>query len=346
MSAPEVQTIDWPAAGIERAPDCPVCHSPDRALLHPDLEDRTFGAPGKWTMWRCTRCESAWLDPRPDTETIGMAYEEYYTHDQGVDEVAEAKSVPLRTRLGNGYRNWRYRATLRPASRLGIVVGTLLPPLAWATHATYRYLPRPGKGGKRVLDVGCGSGVFLELAREYGWIVKGAEPDPVAREVAAERGFEVRSSLAEWSGEAGQFDAVTLGHVIEHVHDPLSLLREIHALLRPGGMIFVETPNVDAIGHRLYGANWRGLEPPRHLVMFSSRSLRQVLRSAGFHGIRFHPRPGALAFTAPESRKIACELEASSSKEPDSSVPQPRVSDKMRALFGAAAEFHAITAVK
>jgi hypothetical protein len=73
--------------------------------------------------------------------------------------------------------------------------------------------------------------------------------------------------------------------VIEHVHDPLALLRSCYHLLRPGAGIYIDTPNIDAIGHRIYGRNWRGLETPRHLVLFGRSSLSRALNQAGFRNI-------------------------------------------------------------
>lgn len=337
----------WSDGALEEVPNCPICGCSERKLLHANLEDRIFfAAPGKWTMWQCARCGSGWLDPRPDEASIGLAYQVYYTHDDGAAGPGAAGSARFRTKLGNGYRNWRYGTHFRNASKLGPIAGSIFPPLTWATDAAYRFLPNPHGRTKRVLDIGCGNGRFLDVARDNGWIAAGVEPDPVSGQLARERGFDVRSSTDEWLGEPASFDAITISHVIEHLHDPLSLLHRAHSLLREGGTIFVDTPNVNAAGHRLYGANWRGLEPPRHLVLYSRKSLRQVLESAGFRKIRFHPRPDALEFTAPQSRRIAAGFDPYSTDEPRTSVPTPGLADKVRSLFGNTAEFLTVTAVK
>jgi 2-polyprenyl-3-methyl-5-hydroxy-6-metoxy-1,4-benzoquinol methylase len=78
------------------------------------------------------------------------------------------------------------------------------------------------------------------------------------------------------------FDAVLLSHVIEHVHEPQRLLREVVRILRPGGRLVVMTPNARGLGRRLYGAAWRGLEPPRHLTVLAPDSLRLLFMQAGF----------------------------------------------------------------
>jgi predicted SAM-dependent methyltransferase len=73
-----------------------------------------------------------------------------------------------------------------------------------------------------------------------------------------------------------------MSHVIEHVHDPVGVLKSCFELLRPGGVLWLETPNICSFGHETFGRNWRGLEPPRHLVIFSPASMRGALEVAGF----------------------------------------------------------------
>jgi 2-polyprenyl-3-methyl-5-hydroxy-6-metoxy-1,4-benzoquinol methylase len=120
--------------------------------------------------------------------------------------------------------------------------------------------------------------------------VVGLDFDPSAVQVARSRGLDVRQGSVEVIDPAKEsFDGITLRHVIEHVHDPLAVLRQCHALLKPGGWIWIETPNIDAQGHARYGANWRDLDPPRHLVLFSRDALFQALVQAGFHSIADQP---------------------------------------------------------
>ena len=141
--------------------------------------------------------------------------------------------------------------------------------------------PAPSDG-KTLLDIGCGGGEWLESVRSAGWTVYGVEPDPVARRMAEAKGIPVWGSIGDVPRDAPRFDYITLSHVIEHVHDPIGLLRSCHALLKPGARIYIDTPNIDAIGHARFGRNWRGLEPPRHLVIFGRKSLYLALEKAGF----------------------------------------------------------------
>jgi SAM-dependent methyltransferase len=94
--------------------------------------------------------------------------------------------------------------------------------------------------------------------------------------------------LEEMGCPDGSFDVVTMNHVIEHVFDPVATLREICRILRPGGTMVAVTPNADSLGLRTYGPNWRGLEPPRHIQVFSSQALEAAARKAGLDSIRVY----------------------------------------------------------
>src|SRR5439155_22069842 len=116
-----------------------------------------------------------------------------------------------------------------------------------------------------------------------GWEVSGVEPDPQSAAQAAAAGVEVKAGLLEsQSLPEAHYDAVSLNHVIEHLHDPVRTLKICHRILKPGGRIFIATPNFAAGGHRLFGADWVPLDPPRHLVLFTSDSVKLAVVLAGF----------------------------------------------------------------
>lgn len=265
-----------------------MCGAIERTLLYKGLRDRIFScAPGEWRLHRCNACGSAYLDPRPTPDTIGLAYRSYFTHACAPRESIERLGFSRRLQrvLANGYRNWRFGTDDQPASRLGVLVARLLPSQRALIDGGARHLPRAGPDA-RLLDVGCGNGAFLDFARRAGWQVEGIDPDPAAVEAARQRGLSVRAGGIELlDRESEAFDGITLSHVIEHVHEPLALLKACHRLVKRGGWIWLETPNVDALGHRRYGANWRALEPPRHLVLFTPASMRQSLAATGFEEI-------------------------------------------------------------
>jgi 2-polyprenyl-3-methyl-5-hydroxy-6-metoxy-1,4-benzoquinol methylase len=283
-----------------------MCGSATRDILHKGLRDNVFFcAPGAWDMWRCGDCDCAYLDPRPSADTIVLAYQSYFTHNVPAEASTAAPSrlTAWRRALANGYRNWRFGSKFEPASKFGVPLIAALPSARRAILQSFRYLPRSKDGTTpRLLDVGCGDASFLEAAIAGGWQGSGCDFDPVTVRNALARGIDVREGgILAWADQAGAFDAVTISHVIEHVHDPKETLALAWKLLKPGGMIYVETPNLDALGHRLYGRDWRGLEPPRHLILFNWKAMRRELKRAGFHRLRRIARPGVFRGMAAQS---------------------------------------------
>lgn len=278
---------DWPADELERVPTCPICGGADRTVLHEHLVDSVFFAsPGTWTLHGCSQCGGAYLDPRPSPASIHRAYTNYYTHQQiaGKDDYAALSPLrKLRRRLVNGYTNWRFGTRAFPSSAFGVLAAYALPSSKKVLDREYRHLPKRPLGDGYLLDVGCGNGSFLSLACTCGWTSVGLDPDPMAVANAAEQGLTVyQGGIEYFDGQTELFDVITLSHVIEHVYDPRELLKRCYDLLKPGGQLWIETPNIDSFGYARFQANWRGLETPRHLVLFNRKSLSEVLGACGF----------------------------------------------------------------
>lgn len=282
---------DWPQNGLEWLNDCPVCHQSERQLLYSGLQDQIFFcAPGKWSLYRCAMCSSAYIDPRPTRDTIGLAYRRYYTHGSTAPNSGGCRRFDgILRRMANGYRNARYGTRDFPALRLGTLLLAIASSQRARVDAGMRHLPR-ACGDARLLDVGCGDGNFLRRAKSAGWSTIGVDPDPNAVAAARAHGLDVREGGIEVFGDAkGLFDGITLSHVIEHVHDPLALLSACERLLKPGGWVWVDTPNLCSLGHRRFGRHWRDLDPPRHLVLFTPDSLTGLLERAGFSSVATEP---------------------------------------------------------
>lgn len=151
--------------------------------------------------------------------------------------------------------------------------------------------------GNRILDIGCGYGLFLKLLDEYGCEVYGCEQNIAAREYAEKMGLNVYQDLNNkdlWREDF--YDVITLWNVLEHLNDPLKLLSDCQHLLRKGGAIVVRVPNIFSdlviwqIG-KLCGKNPSYMQVPMHLFGFSVSSLKLLLKRAGFVGTRLIPAP-------------------------------------------------------
>jgi SAM-dependent methyltransferase len=274
----------WAESDLETVDRCAVCRSNRSTVLYTGLMDLTVGVPGTWTLRGCKRCGSAYLDPRPTPATIGRAYASYYTHRGPVTSGPGTTTERILRRLHHGYLN-RWRGySLVPTTSLGSVVVPLLPQVRAEAERLIHHLPK-SKEGARLLDVGCGNGAFLDLMRWQGWDGVGIDADGDAVAIANSRGVPARvgtdTELERLPDQA--FDAVSIHHLIEHSYDPVATLGQAYRLLRPGGLLWVATPNLDSFGHRHFGRDWRGLEPPRHLALFTSRSLRDAVTGVGFH---------------------------------------------------------------
>jgi len=275
-----------------RRATCVLCGGSGE-YVYRGLSDRLFSAGGDWSLKQCTNdgCGLIWLDPMPLAEDIGKAYANYYTHT--AQTASNGNSLLRRTyqRMKRGYLAGKYGYTQgspeSPAPLLGKLL-YLFPLRRFAADASVRFLPAKPRG--RLLDVGCGAGEWITVMRDFGWEVEGLDFDENAARVGRANGLKVHcGALEEQDFPSDSFDAVTLNHVIEHVPDPISTLTECARVLKKGGKLVLATPNNASLSHRVFKRDWRGLEPPRHLHIFSPSSMRRLLAMAGLKQIAIRP---------------------------------------------------------
>lgn len=256
-------------------PNCYICGTRGEPLYQ-GLQDRLFGCPGTWDLKKCANsgCGLLWLDPMPVEEDIAKAYRNYQTH----------RDVQIQNNWLR--RIYRYMREVYLSDKYGYPLGTarfyvrVLSRLIYlypARHADFDYSASylHAQPGGRLLDVGCGNGAMLRLMQDRGWRVEGIDVDPEAVSNARAKGLKVHhGSLLEQEFLDGTFDAIVMNHVIEHVPEPDGLLRECHRILKVGGRLVIVTPNVSSMLHKKFRQKWRGLEPPRHLHLFTRSSLQ------------------------------------------------------------------------
>ena len=144
------------------------------------------------------------------------------------------------------------------------------------------------KGG-RLLDVGCGTGIFLDMMRRQGeWEVFGVEINEEAAKYAREKlQLDVfAGDLSEANFPTSYFDVVTLWHVLEHLHEPRSVLREIYRILRDDGWLLLSLPNAASCEAQLFKEFWAGLDIPRHLYVFTPAAVKELLRQESFETVK------------------------------------------------------------
>jgi len=247
---------------------CSLCGT-GSTVLYARMKDRLFGSPGLWDFRQCgnPQCRFVWLDPMPTKRQLEEAYANYYTHSK-IGTMNRRQLV----------RAYIMRTILRAYTFL--LSGTSIARSIHESNRLYLGDVKPG----RLLEVGCGDGRTMTKMKDLGWQVEGQEVDLNATRVVAEKtGLPVHCGELECLKIPDKtYDAIVMVHVIEHVPDPISLLKECYRLLKPGGTLVAITPNMESLGHREFGKSWRDLDAPRHLQVFSPITLSRVAEVASF----------------------------------------------------------------
>jgi 2-polyprenyl-3-methyl-5-hydroxy-6-metoxy-1,4-benzoquinol methylase len=242
---------------------CIVCNSRQKRYLF-DGKDRMFGLSGIFREYQCLHCGLINIEPKPTNKQLKKYYPStnYYSYN-----IARTQSFfgTLRSYL---------IAHLYNPTVLSYFLGIFLKVPALPSQAT----------GK-ILDLGCGAGDTLMLLKEVGWDVYGMDIDANAIKVAHARGLK-NVSLGAYEDmkkyRNNYFDVIRLYHVIEHLNDPADFFALAYTKLKPGGELILGTPNGASLIARLAKQYWYNLDAPRHLFIFSPKTLTTLARKAKF----------------------------------------------------------------
>ncbi|MCC5937435.1 MAG: class I SAM-dependent methyltransferase [Lunatimonas sp.] len=240
----------------ERLTKCPLCKS-GLFLNYMVVKDHAISKES-FTLCKCTDCGLIFTNPRPEQKYIHTYYEseDYISH----------------TNQSKNLIHILYKAVRRY---------TIRQKINWINT-------RVKKKG-RLLDYGCGTGYLLAAAQKNGWQVIGYEPNPTACKQAKNiNGLTPVTSLTTLKKEK-KFDAITLFHVLEHIHDLNKTLKIILDLLKKRGFLFIAVPNLDSVDFKKHQENWAALDVPRHLYHFTNEAMNRLADKYGLKIIEKKP---------------------------------------------------------
>ncbi len=255
-STAELFKTDAAVTSIEGVESCALCPNATTSIFATGVRDFEYGAPGNYRWLCCDQCGLVRIDPMPNDQILSQAYPDHYHAYQ-----------PHSSRFVGWYNQRRRRDRAKELIR----------------HVS---------SGATILDVGCGTGSLLHEIQKLGsYELLGVEYRADAANQARQHG------IAVWTGEledadipASSVDLCVMEHVIEHVRNPIETLQRIKTLLKPGGMVIGETPNLRCFDADLFKSYWGGGHAPRHLWLFQPASMKKTLRDCGFDNMAItHP---------------------------------------------------------
>jgi 2-polyprenyl-3-methyl-5-hydroxy-6-metoxy-1,4-benzoquinol methylase len=237
--------------------NCPVCNS---LSIKPALTVKDHSVSKEsFSIWECSHCSLRFTQDVPDEASIGKYYqsEDYISH----------------TNTNKGLINQLYQKVRNHT-------------LSEKADLVIKNTTAKGK----ILDMGAGIGAFLHTMKNRGWEIHGIEPDAGARQQAKQL-FDIDLASIEILDQLnpGSFDAITLWHVLEHVHRLHDYIRRLKELLKPGGKIFIAVPNYESTDSSIYDSYWAAYDVPRHLYHFTPGSIQVLVEKHGLKLIAKKP---------------------------------------------------------
>lgn len=251
---------------IER---CPVCYSENRQFLFYTYDVQFSKTLKEFSLVKCLNCDVAYLKERPAKEFIGSYYPpnsyHSFTRKTGMERLLKRRfKIKIKDILKK-----------RDQELIDKILLNFIPAY-WRLAAQF-------PEGSKILDIGCGGGWKLDLYKEFGWKTYGFDISSEAVEIAKSKGHEVlMAEVDNISFPDNYFDAIQISHVIEHLPDPVYTLKKAFRLLKEGGVLLLETPNISSLLAKVFKADYWQIDSPRHFQVFNIKSLNILLKDCGF----------------------------------------------------------------
>ena len=238
--------------------NCPVCGSTD---IHNVLSAKDYTVSSEtFTIAECNACTLRFTQHVPDAASISPYYksENYISHTNTSKGLINRLYQSVRKRTLKQKRKLVEKAT-------GVQTGSLL-------------------------DVGSGTGAFANEMKQAGWQVTALEPDEDARKVGKELyNIDLTDISQFYQLPASSYDAITMWHVLEHVHDLQGYIAKLKSLLKENGKLFIAVPNYTSKDAAVYKEHWAAYDLPRHLYHFSPQSMQVLVEKHGLKIIEYKP---------------------------------------------------------
>lgn len=236
--------------------NCPIC-SGSNFLKKLDCIDHSKSKE-KFTIVSCETCKFTFTNPRPKEDSLG----EYYKSDMYISHTNNKK----------GLFNWMYHTVRK-----------------YAIKTKLNLLKKISKN-KNHLDVGCGTGEFLNACRDAGYNTEGIEPSEIARKQAINNfNLSVSKNTSLDQFKNNQFDSISMWHVLEHVPSANKTIKEFNRILSSKGKVIIAVPNHESWDACYYGKFWAGWDVPIHLWHFSRLSIEKLFLKYKFNLIETKP---------------------------------------------------------
>ena len=261
---------------------CNICGLEDARLLFKarDIVHRITDE--EFNVVKCRGCGLVYINPQPDD--MSMYYPEDYAphgceHEKPMKESLRRALLTFYDYPGNGCVKATVAEKIKYFTRY----------LSIKFKDEYFFYKFPYAKDKKVVDVGCGSGAHLLMLKRLGW--DGATqlygigyPNEALRRIRDTEGLNLtEGDFMEADMPAGFFDVARLSHVLEHLPDPAAALGRVRDILKPGGKVLLAVPNFRCLeGPYLFKDKWSALEAPRHLFHFTPKTIKMLLKKAGF----------------------------------------------------------------